>query len=77
MLALSITNKCRQALFRHKGGKVSLIRPRSITPDDNEDIGPVVSVKAAPICAQCGAGWLIERKTGTARPANHPMQKVQ
>jgi hypothetical protein len=30
--------------------------PRSITPDDNEDIGPIVCVKVAPICAQCRVG---------------------
>jgi predicted nucleic acid-binding Zn ribbon protein len=64
--AATCSNKCRQALFRQKGGRsIHVLRPISIIPDDGDvPLSPKIEVHRS--CYQCGAG------TFTDPPSDEP-----
>jgi hypothetical protein len=57
--AATCSNKCRQALFRQKGGRsIHLLRPVNIIPnaDDDDCPPPLKPIEVHHNCYQCGAG---------------------
>jgi len=64
--AATCSNKCRQALFRQKGGRtIHVLQPISIIPDENDERRPPKAV-VHHSCYQCGAGIF------TDPPSNEP-----